>query len=107
MKNPLLIVFTTCPTQESASELARVLVNNKLAACVQISAPITSIYSWEGEVCESQEYQLQIKCTEERYPALEQCICKQHPYQVPEIIAVTTNHGLSEYISWVKEVTDV
>ncbi|MBE7215023.1 divalent-cation tolerance protein CutA [Shewanella benthica] len=105
MQNKLLLVITTFPSKESAIELAKELVENKLAACIQISAPVTSIYLWQDKVCEEQEYQLQIKCTQACYSALEQTISQQHPYQVPEIIAIPINDGLPEYINWVNEVT--
>ncbi len=107
MKNKLLLVITTLPAKESATELAKQLIEKKLAACIQISAPITSIYRWQNKICEEQEYQLQIKCTQDCYPALERTINKLHPYQVPEIIAIPVINGLFEYINWVKEVTCV
>lgn len=105
MQNKLLLVLTTCPSKESATELAKKLVENKLAACVQISSPITSIYQWEGEVCQELEYQLQIKCTKDNYPALEKQITELHSYQVPEILAIPISHGLPEYLNWVDNMT--
>ncbi|MEI6859732.1 MAG: divalent-cation tolerance protein CutA [Shewanella sp.] len=105
MQSKLLLVITTLPSQKSATKLAKQLVEKKLAACIQISAPVTSIYRWQDKVCEEHEYQLQIKCTQDCYSALEQTINKLHPYKVPEIIAIPVINGLFEYVNWVKEVT--
>ncbi|MCL1035783.1 divalent-cation tolerance protein CutA [Shewanella submarina] len=98
-----LLVLTTCPSKEEASALARTLVEQKLAACVQISAPITSCYSWDGKVCEEQEFSLQIKCLAACYDALQQAVIASHPYEVPELIAVPVSQGLPAYLEWIKE----
>lgn len=98
-----LVVFTSCPTQTCATELARALLTQHLAACVQISAPATSLYHWDGEICEEQEVSLQIKCLASCYDALAQQLQELHPYKVPEIIAVPVTAGLPVYLDWIKE----
>lgn len=98
-----LLVQTSCPTREVATQIARTLVEQQLAACVQISSPITSCYSWEGKVCEEQEFSLQIKCLAACYPKLQQAVIASHPYEVPELIAVPVSQGLPAYLEWIKE----
>jgi len=105
MQDEFLLVMTTCPTKDSAIKLAKALVKAKIAACIQISSPITSIYCWEDEICEEDEFNLQIKCTAQRYSALEMMVKQLHPYQVPELIAVSLTNGLPAYFDWIKETT--
>lgn len=105
MQDEFLLVITSCPTQELASDLARLLVKSRLAACAQISSPMTSVYEWEGEICEETELSLQIKCLALNYSEIETKIKQLHPYEVPEIIAIPLSHGLPNYLKWIREVT--
>ncbi|MCH1930311.1 divalent-cation tolerance protein CutA [Shewanella sp. A25] len=105
MQQQYLMVSTSCPDEVQARRIAKALVEAKLAACVHISAPIRSIYAWEGKICEEEEMSLQIKCLQSRYAEVEQLIVKLHPYQVPEIIAVPVTHGLPAYLDWIKDNT--
>ncbi|MGE6317017.1 divalent-cation tolerance protein CutA [Shewanella baltica] len=105
MQHQYLMVSTTCPNEVQANTLARALVESRIAACVHISSPIRSIYTWEGKICEEQEFSLQIKCLQSRYSELEQLVLRLHPYQVPEIIAVPVTHGLPAYLDWIKDNT--
>ena len=105
MQNEFLLVITSCPSEEQAKTLARELVKNKLAACVQISQGITSVYEWQGDLCEEQEFSLQIKCLAKHYSAIEHTLSKLHPYDVPELIAVPVTQGLPAYFDWIKETT--
>ena len=98
-----LLVLTTCPDQQVARHLARTLVERKLAACVQVSSPVTSFYRWDDNVCEEQEFSLQIKCLAACYPDLQQAVTEMHPYEVPELIAVPVSQGLPAYLEWIKE----
>ncbi|MCG9695601.1 divalent-cation tolerance protein CutA [Shewanella sp. Isolate11] len=102
-----LLVMTTCPDQQSASKLARALVDAKLAACVQVSSAVTSVYQWQGEVCEEQEFALQIKCHQQRYDELAEMINRLHPYEVPELIATQIVSGSTAYLDWIKETTQL
>ena len=100
-----LLVLTTMPDQQSAETLAQTLVARHLAACVNIGAPMTSIYEWDGKLQRGTEHMLTIKTTSTRYPALEQAIADQHPYELPEIIAVPITAGLPAYLAWIDKCT--
>lgn len=101
-----LLVFCTCPDRQTALELVTPLVEQGLAACASISAPVTSVYRWQGKVEQAEEYLLSIKTSAARYPDLEQAIQKRHPYELPEIIAVPIEQGLTEYLQWVEQCTN-
>ncbi len=107
MNDIYLLVMTTCPTQACASKIARALVETKLAACVQISPQLTSVYHWQGEICEAQEFALHIKCYQQRYDEIVKLIDNLHPYEVPELIATQIVHGSSAYLDWIKETTQL
>ena len=100
-----LLVVTNCPHRDCAEDIARELVEARLAACVNILAPCLSIYSWEGRVDQAEEVPVLIKTTTACYPALEATIRRRHPYEVPEIIALPITHGLPAYLNWVAEET--
>jgi periplasmic divalent cation tolerance protein len=96
-----LLILTNLPDEASARRLAARLVDDRLAACVSIMAPCTSVYRWQGAVEETREIPLLIKSSAERYPALETAIRANHPYELPEIVAVTIARGLPDYLNWV------
>ena len=98
----VIAVLTNLPDSESAFNLARDLVGLKLAACVNVLAPATSFYRWEGRAEQATEYPLLIKTTRERYAELEQAIRSRHPYDLPEIIAWPVEAGLPGYLDWVE-----
>jgi periplasmic divalent cation tolerance protein len=100
-----LLVFTNMPDQASAEILAASLVEQRLAACVNVLAHCNSVYRWKGEVEATSEVPLVIKTTSERYPMLEQAILAGHPFELPEIIAVPVEHGLPAYLDWVATET--
>jgi periplasmic divalent cation tolerance protein len=95
-----LLVLTNLPDQASAENLARELVEQKLAACVNILAACTSIYRWQGNIENATEIPLLIKTTSAAYPALEDAIRRLHPYELPEIVQVPLSGGLPAYIQW-------
>lgn len=95
-----LLVLTNLPDQASAEKLARKLVSGKLAACVNILAPCTSIYQWQGKLEQAAEIPMLIKTTSKVYPALETAIRENHPYELPEIVQVPITGGLPAYIQW-------
>ncbi len=97
----VLLVFTQLPDREAAENLARVLIEERVAACVNILAAGTSIYRWQGKVEHASEVPLLIKTTAARYGALEAVIRRRHPYELPEIVAVPLAQGLPEYLHWV------
>lgn len=101
----LLQVTTTLPSQEQALELGRALVEAGLVACAQMSGPITSLYRWQGKLCEDQEFRLTLKTRLGLYKALEQKILSLHPYQVPQILATEMTDWNQDYGLWVLENT--
>ncbi len=105
MLTSTLLVFCTCPNRQTAENIANNLVDRGLAACVNLTAPITSIYTWQGQRETAEETLLLIKTSQARYAELEQAIASQHPYELPEIIAVPVERGLAGYLNWVKQCT--
>ncbi|GAA4920835.1 divalent-cation tolerance protein CutA [Streptomyces coeruleoprunus] len=101
-----LTVLTTTDSAAKAEELARSAVEERLAACAQISAPITSVYRWQGAIETSQEWQVLLKTTEECYEALEAHLTRLHDYETPEIIATPVVRGSAGYLRWIAEETD-
>ncbi|MER7077346.1 divalent cation tolerance protein [Saccharopolyspora kobensis] len=97
-------VVTTTDSEESAAALARGVVEAALGACVQV-VPIRSFYVWEGAAQDDPEWQLQIKTSADRLPALVAHLKAEHGYEVPEIIATPIVGGSAEYLSWVDEQT--
>ncbi|MDR1349455.1 MAG: divalent-cation tolerance protein CutA [Zoogloeaceae bacterium] len=106
MSADILLVITTFPDEESAGRLARALVEQGLAACVNVLAACHSTYRWQGKVETAAEIPLFIKTTRERYAAVETRIRALHPYDLPEIIAVALTTGLPAYLEWVRKETE-
>ena len=102
-----LIVITSLPDRESAEKLASLLVERRLAACVNLLPPCDSVYRWRGEIQRDEEHPLLIKTTEDRYAELEMSIRANHPYELPEIVAVPIVQGLPAYLQWVESETRV
>ena len=100
-----LLVLSCLPDRANAELLAASLVENRLAACVNILQPCHSIYRWKGAVEKADEVPLLIKTTEACYPALEAAIRAAHPYATPEIIALPVVFGLPDYLAWVAAET--
>jgi periplasmic divalent cation tolerance protein len=96
-----LLVLTNLPDRERAERLAASLVNNGVAACVNILAPCRSVYRWQGALQSEDEVPVLIKTTRGQYAALESAIRGEHPYELPEIIAVPITAGLPDYLNWV------
>ena len=99
----MLIVFTTTSTASEAEILAKKIVAEKLAACVQVLPQMKSIYFWENEVRVDQEHLLLIKTLEEKYPNLEEFINQNHSYDVPEIVAVKSEKVSKGYLQWIND----
>ena len=100
-----LLVFTNLPDRASAEKLAAALVEQRLAACVNVLAACRSVYRWQGAVQQEVEHPVLIKTTRERYAALEAAIRAAHPYELPEIVAVPIERGLPGYLQWVLDET--
>jgi periplasmic divalent cation tolerance protein len=97
----VVLVLTTFPADGDAEKFARSLVEERLAACVNILPPMRSIYSWKGEIETANERQLLIKTTTPRVPELEARVKTLHPYEVPEFLVVAVLDGSTDYFSWV------
>jgi periplasmic divalent cation tolerance protein len=100
----LILVLTTMPDDDRADRLARTLVEERLAACVNVHRPMMSTYRWKGAVEHESERQLVIKTTEERGPALEARLRELHPYELPELV-VLRGQGSDAYAGWVRGET--
>ena len=99
------IVLCTCPDEATAAELAEMLIDRGLAACVNRFGGLTSVYKWEGEIKSGTEVQLVIKTSESALENLISEVAKAHPYELPEIIAVPITAGHGPYLEWIREQT--
>ncbi len=102
----VLVLFVTVGNEDEALNIARAIVNEKLAACVNIIPAIRSIYMWQGEVCDDKELLLLIKAPRRLFSKLMSRIKELHSYEVPEVIAVSLSEGIEDYLSWVVDVTE-
>jgi periplasmic divalent cation tolerance protein len=100
-----VLVLCTAPTVDVATQLARGLVAEKLAACVNFFGQVSSVYVWKGTVEEQQEVQLLIKTRRDRYADVERWIVEHHPYEVPEVLAIPIEAGSAAYLAWLREQT--
>ena len=98
------LIITTTANKESAKEIARLLVEKKLAACGQIF-PIESLYFWQGKICEENETMLFIKSRTALFEEIKTAIKENHSYEVPEIIQIPIKDGLPEYLKWIDDCT--
>jgi periplasmic divalent cation tolerance protein len=99
-----VLVLTTCGTRREANRIARALVTDRLAACVNISSqPFHSIYRWKGKIEEANEFLLLIKTSRTRLPALQAEIPRLHSYEVPELLALQVFAGSLPYLAWLDD----
>lgn len=101
----VLIVLTQMPDADSAGSMARLLVESRLAACVNLMPAVQSIYRWQGQIEQASEVALFIKTTQRHYAQLQQAIISAHPYDVPEVIALPVTAGHLPYLHWVAAET--
>lgn len=100
-----LVVLVTTPTPERAAEIARALVDERLAACGNVVPGLRSIYRWEGKVQEDAEALLVLKTTRARFDALRARVLALHPYELPEVIALPIEAGSAPYLAWIAAET--
>ena len=100
-----LIALCSCPDTATADRIARTLVDEQLAACVNRLPGVESIYRWNGEVQVDEEVLLVIKTSRARYAALEARVVALHPYEVPEVIAIPIGEGHAPYLAWIAKET--
>ncbi|KAK7154696.1 hypothetical protein R3I93_009593 [Phoxinus phoxinus] len=96
--------FVTCPNDAVARELARGIVEKKLAACVNIIPQITSVYVWQGKIEEDTEVLMMIKTRSSKIPALAEYVRSNHPYEVAEVISLPIDQGNPPYLKWIGDV---
>jgi periplasmic divalent cation tolerance protein len=96
-------VSTTTGTREVAERIAVELVDLRLAACAQVSGPITSTYRWQGTVENAEEWLCTAKTTRQKVPAIQELLKRLHPYELPELIATPIVGGSEAYLKWVVE----
>jgi periplasmic divalent cation tolerance protein len=101
LENQYFVVLTTCPDESAAEALARRLVEERLAACVNRLPGLRSTYRWEGTVHDDPEVLLIAKTNGERLATLSARIQELHPYAVPEVIALPIAHGAERYLAWI------
>jgi periplasmic divalent cation tolerance protein len=95
-----LLVFTTLPSADKAAELAKALVEERLAACANLLPAIRSIYRWQGKLQDENEVLLLLKTRAEHLERLKLRILELHPYEVPEVLAVPVEAGYQPYLDW-------
>ncbi|MDY6978560.1 MAG: divalent-cation tolerance protein CutA [Pseudomonadota bacterium] len=95
------LVLCTCPDTDTARQLADRLVAGRLAACVNIVPGLESVYEWQGKVERDGEVLLIIKSRQDRYGQLEETLRQHHPYELPEILRVSLDGGLQDYLQWI------
>jgi periplasmic divalent cation tolerance protein len=101
----VVVVLTTVPAGSKGEEIAQALVEERLAACVNVLAPMTSIYRWRGAVERDTEQQLIIKTNRNRVPALQARLAALHPYELPELVVLAVADGSAAYFEWVADAT--
>jgi len=101
----VLVVLCNAPDEGTAKMLASALIERELAACVNLLAPASSYYRWQGTLETTTEIPMLIKTTAARYAALEAVLHELHPYDLPEIIALPVAAGLPAYLGWVQDAT--
>ncbi len=100
-----LVVYITAPSEEEAAKIAKALVKERLAACVNIIKDIRSIYSWQGKIEDERELLMIVKTRPELFSSLKTRVKELHPYAVPEIIVLPVVDGSEEYLAWLRETT--
>ena len=103
----IVIVLTTIAADERAEPLARQLIEERLASCVNLFPPMVSTYQWKGQVERSTEQQIVIKTTRARLTALEARLAELHAYELPEFLVVSVEGGSEAYLDWVRDATSV
>jgi len=103
MNTDVIVIMTTYPDEDSAKEFAHLLLDKKLASCVNILPAMLSIYRWKGEKQAGTEHQLLIKTTQSVEADIRQVLKQHHPYELAELLIVTPSSGGIEYLDWIKE----
>lgn len=102
--NSFCLITTTFPDEDSAKTMISLLLEQKLAACIQMQA-VQSFYTWEGKQCESSEQLLLIKTRASLFKKIEEMILEHHPYTTPQLIQIPIEQGLEVYLNWIAKET--
>jgi periplasmic divalent cation tolerance protein len=102
LRTSVIVVLVTCPGRTVALRLAQAVVSEGLAACVNIIPGLTSVYRWQGKLCQDREVLLLLKSRRAAFPALARRITSLHPYSVPEVLALPVAAGAADYLAWVE-----
>jgi len=105
-KSEAIVVLVTCGSEEEAEKIANSLIEERLAACVNMISPVRSIYRWEGKIWDEREWMLIIKTQKKRFEDLEKKVKSLHSYSVPEVIALPVVEGFAPYLKWLEENTE-
>lgn len=100
-----LVVYVTAPSEEEAARIARTLVEERLAGCVNIVRDVRSIYRWQGAIEDDREVLMILKTRRELFDVLKRRVKELHSYTVPEVIALPVEGGLDDYLKWLHEAT--
>ena len=100
-----IVVLVTCGSEEEATKIGNSLIEERLAACVNMISPVRSIYRWEGKIWDEKEWMLIIKTQKKRFEDLEKKVKSLHSYSVPEIVALPIVEGSASYLNWLEEMT--
>ena len=101
-----LLVLCTCPDESISEKISTALLERRLAASVNRTVGVESMYRWQGKIERKQEHLLLIKTTAAAYGALEKLIVEMHPYEVPQVIAVSIDRGSTPYVDWIADSVD-
>jgi periplasmic divalent cation tolerance protein len=100
-----IVVLVTVGSEGEATKISRILVESGLAACVNIIPGVRSIFRWEGNITEEQEFLLLAKTVKQAFDQLTSAVKANHSYRVPEVIALPIHHGSEEYLTWIRDMT--
>ena len=100
-----IVIYSTCPDIESAERISRHIVEQRMAACVNLIPGITSIYTWDGNSQRDPEVLLVMKSTKDRFDDIQNLRRDEHPYDLPELIAVAITESSPDYLEWIKQCT--
>jgi len=103
---PAIVVLVTVGSEREAETIATALLEERLAACVNVTSPVRSLYLWEGRIADDQEWQLIIKTQARLFEALATRVRALHSYDVPEIIALPVLAGTTDYVDWIQKETE-
>ncbi len=98
-----VVVYVTCGSSREGRRIGRALVENRLAACVNLVGPIRSFYRWQGKICDDREFLLVIKSSRRVFRELRGLVEKLHSYQVPEVICLPIVEGSAKYLAWIAD----